>query len=164
MIQKPRKILNKKGVSPLIATVLLISFAVALGSVVLSWGITRLPGDKCDSIKLEVIKVNDVEACYSGSGQNVSIYLTITNKGSVDIDGLEILVFGSKETNSISYDSQIKKGQTIATNGKNILYDSSKSGIIQKIWLFPKVRTEETVETCKTSIEINEVRPCSNKL
>ena len=29
---------NKKGVSPLIATILLIAFAVALGAVVMSWG------------------------------------------------------------------------------------------------------------------------------
>ena len=30
--------LNKKAVSPLIATVLLIAFAVALGAVVMNWG------------------------------------------------------------------------------------------------------------------------------
>ncbi len=32
------KINSKKGVSPLVATVLLIAFAVALGSIVMSWG------------------------------------------------------------------------------------------------------------------------------
>jgi flagellin-like protein len=34
----PKKLMNKKGVSPLIATVLLIAFAVALGAIVMNWG------------------------------------------------------------------------------------------------------------------------------
>jgi flagellin-like protein len=30
--------MNKKGLSPLIATLLLVIFAIALGSIVMSWG------------------------------------------------------------------------------------------------------------------------------
>ncbi|MDP7623305.1 MAG: hypothetical protein QF436_04300, partial [Candidatus Woesearchaeota archaeon] len=52
---------NKRGVSPLIATVLLISFAVALGSVVLNWGrnidISK-PGDKCAGINIEIRNID----------------------------------------------------------------------------------------------------------
>ena len=33
------KMMNKKGISPLIATVLLIGFAVALAAVVMTWGL-----------------------------------------------------------------------------------------------------------------------------
>ena len=56
-----RIFLQKKGVSPLIATVLLISFAVALGAVVMNWGrnidIIK-PDDKCAGVEIKVRKTN----------------------------------------------------------------------------------------------------------
>ena len=70
---KSRFFNNKRGVSPLIATVLLISFAVALGAVVLNWGrnldISK-PGDKCTGITIKIRTINNAQVCYAGSGQN----------------------------------------------------------------------------------------------
>lgn len=39
--------MNKRGISPLIATILLVAFAVALGAVVMSWtsGVEAEPGE-----------------------------------------------------------------------------------------------------------------------
>ena len=48
---------SKKGVSPLIATILLIAFAVALGSVVMNWGLNLSLGkssDKCSRVEIKI--------------------------------------------------------------------------------------------------------------
>ena len=39
-----QKITNKKGISPLIATVLLIGFTVALAAVLMTWGLDYIRG------------------------------------------------------------------------------------------------------------------------
>jgi len=90
---------NKKGVSPLIATVLLISFAVALGSVVLQWGKSlpiSNPRDICSGVAMKIRSVNDAEICYSGSGQDAYINFIIDNNGEIDIEGLQIHMLGEK--------------------------------------------------------------------
>ena len=63
---------GKQAISPLIATVLLVAFSVALGAVVMSWGEeyvaekaefvqgVREALSSCDSVSFAVIKINNV--------------------------------------------------------------------------------------------------------
>src|SRR3989344_9535329 len=97
----PRKVFNKRGVSPLIATVLLISFAVALGSVVLNWGRNldiAKPGDACSGVSIKIRNIADADVCYGGSGSGTYINFVIDNIGSRDIGGLGIWITGEKGT------------------------------------------------------------------
>src|SRR3990167_1379626 len=92
---------SKKGVSPLIATILLIAFAVALGSVVMNWGLNLNLGksdDKCRNVEIKLRDIDSAEACYGGFGSNGYINFIIDNTGSADISGLAIWVVGDKET------------------------------------------------------------------
>src|SRR3989344_8981271 len=111
--------LKKRGVSLLIATVLLISFAVALGAVVMNWGrnINIIqPGDKCAGSEIEVRKTA-YEVCFGGSGSDAYINFILDNTGSVDIDGLGIWIVGTKGTQFHNFDNlKIKKGELLAVN------------------------------------------------
>ncbi len=82
--------LNKKGVSPLIATMLLIAFAIALGAVVINLGSPNVhPPDTnsliCDDIILELIG----HICYNPDLKQIEVPLD--NKAdSIKIPKLEI--------------------------------------------------------------------------
>ncbi|MBU4493644.1 MAG: hypothetical protein KKA61_04695, partial [Nanoarchaeota archaeon] len=107
---------NKKGVSPLIATILLIAFAVALGAVVMSWGrnvefLREEPGiEKCANVNLKIEKINNIpQVFYGGTGLDGFIKFTIENNGNEDIEGVIVWVIGEKNTNTIDLEeSSIK--------------------------------------------------------
>jgi flagellin-like protein len=47
---------NRKGMSPLIATVQLMAFAVALGGMIMNWSIDRNNNNDCNRINVHVTK------------------------------------------------------------------------------------------------------------
>lgn len=156
---------NKRGVSPLIATVLLISFAVALGSVVLNWGrnldISK-PGDMCSAVSIKIRNINAFEACYSGSGQNMYIKFILDNPGSVDVDGLAIWIIGEKGTKLIDQnDAIIKSGQLLEIKDSKIMYDFSNYGKIKQVQFIPKVKTKDSIEICsRNAVKTDNIGPC----
>ncbi len=161
----PRKVFNKRGVSPLIATVLLISFAVALGSVVLNWGRNldiAKPGDACSGAVIKMRNIADAEVCYAGSGSNTYINFVIDNIGSIDIDGLGAWITGEKGTKLLDFNNMsIKKGQLLDIKDKSIVYDSSTYGAIKNIQFFPKVMGTDALEICsRNSVKATKIKAC----
>ncbi|MEK6839692.1 MAG: archaellin/type IV pilin N-terminal domain-containing protein [Nanoarchaeota archaeon] len=89
-----QKITNKKGISPLIATVLLIGFTVALAAVLMTWGLDYIRGttDKvgdqtdqyllCSDLAFEIANVD----CATDD-------VIIQNNGNIDIAGVIIRPF-----------------------------------------------------------------------
>lgn len=152
---------NKRGVSPLIATVLLISFAVALDSVVLNWGRNvDLTGGGCSGVSMKIRNIGDAEACYSGSGQNGYINFFIDNTGNKDIDGLDIWIMGEKGTKLWPLDLTLRKGELLSVNDKSVTYDFDKYGVIKEIRFFPKVKIEGSLKTCDNSINADKLEVC----
>ncbi len=91
---------NHRGISPVIATVLLIAMVVAIGLVVFLWfrGLVQEEGTKFGkNIKLNCPDVN-FEASYSGG------VLSVINRGNVPIYQMKLKIFkeGSHETNDLS--------------------------------------------------------------
>ena len=97
---------SKKGVSPLVATILLIAFAVALGAVVMSYGssyyeesgsgeaVSGSGEELCGDINLQVHKVNNInQLCYKEQG---AIKFTLINKANKDINKIRMLVTGDE--------------------------------------------------------------------
>ena len=127
---------SKRGVSPLIATVLLIAFAVALGSVVMNWGLNLNLGqsqDKCKNTEIKTRDIGSFEACYGGFAQNGYINFIIDNTGSSDISGIAIWVVGDKGTSLFDMDTMIKKGSLYEKNDKQVAYDFVKYGNIKHV-------------------------------
>ncbi len=165
MKSKSHKFFNKRGVSPLIATVLLISFAVALGSVVLNWGrnldISK-PSDKCAGVDIKIRNINNAQVCYSGSGSDTYINFIIDNTGSTDIDGLGIWITGKKGTKLLDFnDLSIKSGDLLDIKDTSIKYDSYTYGTINHIQFIPKVKISDSIEICtRNSVKADKIGIC----
>ena len=149
---------NKRGVSPLIATILLIAFAVALGAVVMSIG--RNMPVSCDvSIGIEEIGGNQM-ICIEQAEDQASIIFTLYNGGEIAIEDLHVRITGSKEV--FNTDSVLSSPLSKADGKKlTITYDTTKYGTVQKLVIIPKVRCTEHLELWdEAKLEFEYVRPC----
>ncbi len=81
---------SKKGVSPLIATVLLIAFAISLGAVIMNLGV-NLTTTVCDTIEIEVLTINQNPRICLEDNQ---VRFTINNIGS-PISGFRAVAIGN---------------------------------------------------------------------
>jgi flagellin-like protein len=91
---------NKRGISPLIATVLLVSFVVILAIVILLWGkeyVTELMekrGEvaaiklKCENIEIEVLGIQDGKLSIRNTGPDVlaGLVLKYSEVGAMDLN------------------------------------------------------------------------------
>jgi flagellin-like protein len=106
-VKRRDKMKNKKGVSPLIAAVLLIAFTVAIGAVVMTWGRNYVQSniDKADTqgtiqsscsldAKLNVLNLGTgYEVCY-GNGTTTrygNVTISVQNTGSATLAGYRIV-------------------------------------------------------------------------
>ena len=156
----------KKGVSPLIATILLIAFAVALGSVVMNWGLNLNLGksaDKCSNVEIKIRNLNNAEVCFGGFGKNGYINFIIDNTGSEDINGLAIWVIGEKGTRLFDlYNILIKQDSLYDKKDKEVSYDFTVFGDIKQVQFIPKIKTEQATEICpKNAVKAEKIGICS---
>lgn len=92
---------SKKAMSPLIATVLLIAFAVALGAMIMNWSADVQPVDSktppsnpsaavvdpCSAVSIELQQVFGKDLfCYQGE----NIRFNVINTGSKEISGIQL--------------------------------------------------------------------------
>ena len=94
-----KKRFNKKGLSPVIATVLLIAMVVVIGAIVFVWlkGLTKEQITKFGGTNIEVV-CNDVyfEADYTTAGT-----LSILNSGNVPIYNFKIKIVNGGSYNMV---------------------------------------------------------------
>lgn len=89
---------KKRGLSPLIATVLLIAFAVALGAVVMNWGQAQLQTGSCAKVEIDFEIINsEPQICKNAEG--LTIFLT--NRGKVVVDQFKVVAIGSSNQESV---------------------------------------------------------------
>ena len=155
----------KKAVSPLIATILLIAFAVALGSVVLNWGLNLNLGktDRCSNVEIKIRSIDVAEVCYGGLGSNGYINFIIDNTGGTDVSGLAIWVIGEKGTKLLDLDNIIIKKSTLYDKkDKSVSYDFSTYGKINQVQFIPKIKSEQLTEICpKNAVKAEKIGICS---
>ncbi len=156
---------SKKGVSPLIGTILLIAFAVALGSVVMNWGLNLnlgKPLDKCRDVEIKIRNIGVGEVCFGGAGQNGYVNFVIDNVGSADINGLAVWVIGEKGTKLLELDNAfIEKGSLYDKRDKEVSYDFLVFGSIKQVQFIPKIRLGQTIDICsKNAIKAEKIAVC----
>ena len=157
---------SKKGVSPLIATILLIAFAVALGSVVMNWGFTLTiskSAEICNSVEIKIRNIDGSEICFGGFAQNGYVNFIVDNTGATDINGLAIWIVGDKGTKLSDIDNIfLKKGSLYDKKDKEVSYDFTKYGNIKQIQLIPKIKSEEVLKPCPNkAVTAEKVGVCS---
>ncbi|MEK6878980.1 MAG: archaellin/type IV pilin N-terminal domain-containing protein [Nanoarchaeota archaeon] len=94
---------NKRGISPLIATVLLIGFTVALAAVVITWGtgfVQKVTTGTEERTNKAIICTSDLnfeitKVTCKTSGATPTSTVILDNKGSIDVKGLALRFFSS---------------------------------------------------------------------
>ena len=159
----PKFLNSKKGVSPLIATVLLVAFAVALGSVVMNWGLNLNLGkpDNCRSVDFKLRGIGTSDVCFGGFGRGGYINFIIDNAG-IDVGGLTILIIGDKGTRFFDMNNVvIKKDSLFDKKDKEVSYDFSVYGNIKQVQFIPKVKGKELQICSKNAITADKIGVCS---
>lgn len=155
--------MNKKGVSPLVATVLLLVFAIGLGVIVMNWGRAQVEAaSKCAvDTGLSIVELNNIpEMCYSGAGENGMIHFIVENGVNIDIEGIQIRVIGTKKVFNLDIPDNIQTGYSLL---KDIPYSFTEFGEIRQIKLSPKVILypgEDPILCPEQALVLENVRSC----
>ena len=146
---------NKKAVSPLIATVLLIAFAVSLGAVLLTY-MTSL--GECGSVSMEIPKLNDKsQVCYNSNTNKLDF--SVENSGREDIDSLKLTLTGVLNIDNVDVDHPIAQSET----GKiSIDYKMVYLGKLEKLKITPVTIESDQKIICSDdkALEIENIPEC----
>ncbi len=149
---------SKKGVSPLISTVLLIAFAVALGAIVMNWGSTYVKGQTAISekssdediacsrdVSLEIVKVDGINKICYNDAQDL-IQAVLQNNGRKKIDSILVNIVGNLSVPPTQMmNITLDVGYVAQTN---VTYDNATYGYIRKIIYTPKIKVGEISVVC----------------
>ncbi|MFA5887153.1 MAG: archaellin/type IV pilin N-terminal domain-containing protein [Candidatus Nanoarchaeia archaeon] len=139
--------MNKRGISPLIATVLLICMVVLIAVVILAWSGTFTRG----LLKHADETSEKMTACESETSLNIkyacandnNMTIMVESLGSKPVTGLIIRVLGS----SGGYQKDVETELNIA-DLKRFDIEKQDVGTISKIEILPKVNIQGKIEIC----------------
>ncbi|MDD4877843.1 MAG: hypothetical protein PHO02_02275 [Candidatus Nanoarchaeia archaeon] len=139
--------MNKRGMSPIISTVLLICAAALLAVVILAWSGVFSRGIMASAEKTS----EKMSACESQTNLNIkhactredSITVMVESLGSKQVNGLIIRVIGS----SGGYQEDIEIEMNVA-DLKRFDIEKQDVGDITKIEILPKVDIQGKIEIC----------------
>ena len=143
--------MNKKGISPLLATVLLIGFAIAIAVLIYFWytGIIKqevakqgceIEGKNLCTQQVE-IQVSSVQC----TPELNTIRMRIENRGQVLINDFRLKIRGKDNIESITFSKSLNQG---STEEFSTTYDSSNTGTIEELEVFPVVVACNSPVTC----------------
>jgi flagellin-like protein len=172
--RQQQMIKSKRGISPLIATVLLIAFAVALGAVVMNWGRSyvedtainaqRTSQSKVDcslGVSIEIKQISgDPKICIDSDNDELVVF--IANKGTKVVQGIKTTIIGTEDI--LDYDTNTTIGKSDVKKF-TFSYDSTDAGSIEQVVFTPKIDVEgsKISELCTDAELISEeVLECSD--
>jgi flagellin-like protein len=131
--------MNKKGISPIVATLLLLSFAISLGVVLMNFGRAQVELSAVCPINIGLTQQN---LCF----MNNQVTFSVQNGINTKIEGLIVNIIGTKKAETFELnDAIIAKAGTY--EGK-INYDKSVSGEIRQIKISPKIKLYDEHHIC----------------
>ena len=155
---------SKKAISPLIATILLVILASALGVIAMSWGRAQLEeGSYCPVvIGLKFIELNqEAQICKAGSKSSGVITFLVENGANAAVHSLNFRVIGTKDIYTLELpESSIPKGYPLL---KNIPYNYDLFGEIRQVKITPRVVLfpgEDPVLCPEQALIIEDIKEC----
>ena len=158
---------SRKGVSPLIATILLIVFSIALGAVVMSWGEAYVEdkaefvqgvqeaGSGCANARFNIVNIaGQPQIC---SKQNL-IEMIVDNNPTVDIADIHMRAVGSSDIylRESILDAPLKKGSS-----RKIVFVIEDIGTIQQIKFTPQIFVGNIMVMCSQgTVVVEKINPC----
>ncbi len=148
--------------APLVATLLLISFAVAVGLVIMNFGRAQVDLEShCTiDIGLEFSEVEGLpELCFDHEKKD--LYFVVENGINLDVSGLVVNIIGTERAESFDLeDAQMHKAGNYLTH---LGYNPEFSGEMRQVKIIPKVKVLEEEEICVEQalvLEGDEIRAC----
>lgn len=146
--------LNKKGISPLIATVLILGFTVALASVIMTWGtgfVKKMQETTEETAQKQMTCSTDVmlnirNAQILGN----KLRLLIENSGSRNIDKFHVRVYGSGGADITETTTGL---DAYGIQSFEVTFDPSKTASIEKIETFPSISFGGETVVCSNSYD-----------
>ena len=146
--------MHKKGVNPLIATVLLLAFAVALATVLVS---LEPLGCKMKGVTIAEFNNGQQRICYDTDTSTIQAF--ILNQEEDTVTGLKIRVSGMKNTKNIEH-LPVELGQN--TEAKvSFDYDVEEYGKIVDLAILAQVNQSGRVKECKIGSQVQEITSCT---
>jgi len=144
---------SKKGVSPLIATVLLLAFAVALATVI----VQIYPSGECNLKGVQVSSVNGAQRiCFNQANKEVEMF--IENMDKKDIIGFKIKAAGELEVLNIEHiPLRVKQKEE---KKLRFAYDDLTYGKIVSLEVFPQINKSNQPHDCEMSGSIVSIPLC----
>src|SRR3989344_1207065 len=146
MRQRQNIKMGKRGLSPLIATVVLIAFAVSLGAVVMNLGsnIAKNQGSlsepkECAGLKMRFHDLNGPQVTLGGQGAQGFIEFVIDNVGTESIPLLRVTVIGNRQGSAQTFVSDVEgvNVQPGVPFSKRVAYNYDSYGAPKQVLVFP---------------------------
>ena len=147
---------SKKGISPLIATVLIIGFTVALAAVIMTWG-TRFTRDvqksTAESAAANVDCSKDVILEIIGVCRDASTseyLIMVSNEGVAEISDLYVKMYRSDT--DVESDTSIRDPVVPKFESKRIITKAMTTGAVKRIEMIPSIMVKGNKVTCSANI------------
>lgn len=149
---------NNFGITPLMATFVLISFAIALGVGIMSFAKAEVEeGAQCPlSIGLRLASIGEVkQLCYDAAQKQVSF--VVENGVNTAVSGLIVSVIGDTQADTFELATSIPRaGSYVGT----VPYDADVAGEIRQIKITPQMTLEESLICLEEALVFETVRVC----
>lgn len=161
-------IMSKKGISPLIATVLIIGFTIILAAMVFQWG-----GDLFKQVQEETGAASEAKiTCTSGltnldvevvTDASGALAVTLDNKNAVDVTGFRVrayqtdgVVSGESTAVLVAYGIQTFTLGTDVTMGSATGVPAYTASSVEQVGIFPQITLDNgDIATCESEIKVN---------
>ena len=151
---------SKRGLSPLLATAMLIVVAIGLGVIVMNFGRAQIEiAAQCAvDIGLKLTELNGQQQICLDRQQN-QFFFIVENGQQIQVEKLHLRAIGEKEV--LSQDIEYSKIEKLGTILKYIPYDVAQFGEVRQLRLIPTVTLYGEEITCPEQAIVSEVvRDC----
>ena len=152
--------MNTKGITPLMTTILLISFAVAVGVVIMNFGRASVEEESECSVDPQIQLSNitgKLQICYDFVGK--ALTFTVENGAVSPVQGLVVNVIGTEKAHTFEInDAKMPRaGSYIA----KLQYDFAVGKAIRQVKITPKIRLQDKEEICvDKAVIVEDIKGC----
>ena len=151
---------TNKGITPLMISFLLVSFAVAVAVVVMNLG--RAEAEAAAECAVEVgLRFSAIggeeQVCYDAAKKIFSF--SVENGVNINVEGIVVNIIGTQQADSFEL-NDAKMGKAAVYLGR-VPYDTAVSGEIRQVKISPKIIPYDLEEVCiDQAFVIESVKPC----
>jgi|SRR3989344_4523178 len=153
-------ILNKRAITPLIATILLIGFTVVLAGIIFTWGnklASSLQQMSEETSEKEITCISDFSLRFRKAEviESNKIRLLVENNGQGNIDKFKVRVYGKDGVDNIETSDGLNSYEI---KNIEIPYNSLKTGNVNEVEIFLSTTQNGVSVICSNIKETKKIR------